>query len=55
MIPFVDLKTQYLGIKDEVDAAIRGILETCQFTLGAEVAAFERDFAAFQQAAGRLE
>jgi len=51
MIPFVDLKTQYLGIKDEVDAAIRGILETCQFTLGAEVAAFEREFAAFQQAA----
>jgi dTDP-4-amino-4,6-dideoxygalactose transaminase len=51
VIPFVDLKTQYLAIKDEVDAAIRGILETCQFTLGAEVAAFEREFAAFQQAA----
>jgi dTDP-4-amino-4,6-dideoxygalactose transaminase len=51
MIPFVDLKAQYLGIRDEVDAAIRGILETCQFTLGAEVAAFEREFASFQQAA----
>jgi dTDP-4-amino-4,6-dideoxygalactose transaminase len=50
MIPFVDLKAQYTGIKDEVDAAIRGILETSQFTLGQEVAAFEEEFAAYCQA-----
>jgi dTDP-4-amino-4,6-dideoxygalactose transaminase len=50
VIPFVDLKTQYLSIKDEVDRAILGILESCQFTLGNEVAAFEKEFAAFQQA-----
>jgi dTDP-4-amino-4,6-dideoxygalactose transaminase len=51
LIPFVDLKAQYLAIKDEVDTAIRGVLETCQFTLGSEVAAFEQEFASFQQTA----
>jgi dTDP-4-amino-4,6-dideoxygalactose transaminase len=47
MIPFVDLKTQYLGIKDEINEAIQNILDTCQFTLGAEVATFEQEFAAY--------
>jgi dTDP-4-amino-4,6-dideoxygalactose transaminase len=50
MIPFVDLKAQYTGIKDEVNAAIQGVLDTCQFTLGSEVAAFEDEFAAYCQA-----
>ncbi|MEI6267278.1 MAG: DegT/DnrJ/EryC1/StrS family aminotransferase [Methylococcaceae bacterium] len=50
MIPFVDLKAQYTGIKDEVNAAILNVLETCQFTLGAEVAAFEDEFASYCQA-----
>jgi dTDP-4-amino-4,6-dideoxygalactose transaminase len=50
MIPFVDLKAQYAGIKDEVNAAIQGVLETCQFTLGSEVAAFEEEFASYCQA-----
>ena len=49
MIPFVDLKAQYLSIKDEVDAAIQGILNSCQFTLGSEVAEFEKEFAAYCQ------
>lgn len=47
MIPFVDLKAQYASIKPEVDAAIQGVLESCQFTLGSEVAAFEKEFAAY--------
>lgn len=47
MIPFVDLKAQYASIKNEVNAAIQGVLETCQFTLGSEVAAFEEEFAAY--------
>ena len=47
MIPFVDLKTQYAGIKNEVNAAIQGILDSCQFTLGSEVAAFEEEFASY--------
>ena len=45
MIPFVDLKAQYAGIKDEIAVAIQGVLESCQFTLGSEVAALEKEFA----------
>lgn len=47
MIPFVDLKAQYASIKDEVNTAIQGVLESCQFTLGSEVAAFEQEFAVY--------
>ncbi len=47
MIPFVDLKTQYEGIKGEINTAIQGVLDTCQFTLGSEVVAFEQEFAAY--------
>jgi dTDP-4-amino-4,6-dideoxygalactose transaminase len=49
MIPFVDLKAQYASIKSEVNAAIQGVLDSCQFTLGSEVAAFEQEFAAYCQ------
>lgn len=47
MIPFVDLKAQYHSIKQEIDAAIANVLETSQFILGREVAAFEEEFAAY--------
>jgi len=47
MIPLADLKTQYHSIKAEIDAAISGILESSQFILGREVAAFEEAFAAY--------
>jgi dTDP-4-amino-4,6-dideoxygalactose transaminase len=50
VIPFVDLKSQYQSIKPEIDAAIQHVLDTCQFTLGAEVAAFEKEFAAYSGA-----
>jgi dTDP-4-amino-4,6-dideoxygalactose transaminase len=50
VIPFVDLKAQYQGIKKEVNEAIQGVLESCQFTLGSEVAAFEKEFAAYSGA-----
>ena len=50
MIPFVDLKAQYRTIKPEVGAAIERVLESCEFTLGSEVAAFETEFAAYCQA-----
>lgn len=50
MIPFVDLKAQYRSIKDEVNAAIQGVIERCEFTLGSEVAAFEKEFAGYCQA-----
>jgi dTDP-4-amino-4,6-dideoxygalactose transaminase len=47
VIPFLDLKAQYLSIKQEVDAAVHGVLDSCQFVLGQEVAAFEGEFASF--------
>jgi dTDP-4-amino-4,6-dideoxygalactose transaminase len=51
VIPFVDLKAQYRSIKPEVSAAIERVLESCEFTLGSEVAAFETEFAAYCHAA----
>jgi dTDP-4-amino-4,6-dideoxygalactose transaminase len=50
IIPFVDLKAQYLNIKQEVDEAIAKVLDKCQFVLGDEVEAFEAEFAAYCQA-----
>jgi len=50
VIPFVDLKAQYASIKTEVNAAIQGVLDSCQFTLGSEVAKFEEEFAAYSGA-----
>ena len=50
-IPFVDLRAQYLPIRDEVNAAIQRVIDRCEFTLGSEVAAFEAEFAAYCEAA----
>lgn len=47
MIPYLDLKAQYHSIKDEIDAAVARVLESSQFILGDEVAAFEAEFAAY--------
>lgn len=44
---FLDLKAQYLPIKEEIDAAIARVLDSQHFILGEEVAAFEREIAAF--------
>lgn len=49
MIPFLDLKTQYLGIKEEIQLAINSVLESNQFVLGSEVHAFEEEFSAYCQ------
>src|SRR6185369_13885070 len=50
VIPFLDLKAQYRGIKDEINAAALGVLDSGQYVLGGEVAAFEQEFAAYCQA-----
>ncbi|AFZ02035.1 DegT/DnrJ/EryC1/StrS family aminotransferase [Calothrix sp. PCC 6303] len=47
MIPFVDLKSQYLSIKDEIDTAVIKVLESTQFVLGNEVVTFEEEFAGY--------
>jgi dTDP-4-amino-4,6-dideoxygalactose transaminase len=46
-VPYVDLKAQYRSIKSEIDEAIARVLESCQFVLGPEIAAFENEFAAY--------
>src|SRR5947209_18334700 len=43
-VPYSDLKSQYQGIKAEIDAAVSRVLDTCQFVLGPEVALFEEEF-----------
>ncbi len=50
MIPFLDLKAQYRQIKSEIDAAIARVVDSAQFVLGPEVAAFEERFAAYCRA-----
>lgn len=47
MIPLIDLAAQYHSIKDEIDRAVLKVLESTQYTLGEEVAAFESEFAAY--------
>ncbi|HEM62452.1 MAG TPA: DegT/DnrJ/EryC1/StrS family aminotransferase, partial [Chloroflexi bacterium] len=44
MIPFSDLKLQYLSLKEEIDASIQRVLESGWFILGREVEAFEEEF-----------
>jgi len=51
MIPYLDLRAQYHSIKQEIDSAIAGVLESSQFILGGEVAAFEQEFAEYCGAA----
>ncbi len=46
-VPFLDLPAQYHGIKDEMDQAIQGVLESGKFILGPNVTALEQEVAAF--------
>lgn len=46
-VPFVDLRSQYLSIKQEIDEAIARVLDTTSFILGREVEAFEAAFAEY--------
>jgi len=51
-IPLVDLKAQYLDIKEEIDSAIQRIVDNTSFIMGPEVRGFEE---AFAQTAGARE
>jgi dTDP-4-amino-4,6-dideoxygalactose transaminase len=46
-IPLVDLKAQYEGIREEIDAAIQEVIATSAFIGGPYVRAFEEAFARF--------
>ncbi len=49
MVEFLDLKKQYLGIKDEIDQAIAAVINESAFIGGKYVKSFEEHFAAYQQ------
>ena len=46
-VPFLDLKQQYGTIKDEIDAALKEVIETCAFAGGPMTKAFESKFAPY--------
>src|SRR5262249_7290327 len=46
-IPFLDLKAAYRELRPELDAACRRVAESGWYVLGAEVEAFEAEFAAY--------
>jgi dTDP-4-amino-4,6-dideoxygalactose transaminase len=46
-VPFLDLKVQYLSMKDEIHAAIQEVLDATAFAGGPFVARFEKEFASF--------
>ena len=47
MIPLLDLKAQYVTIREEIRAAVERVLESQQFILGPEVEALEDEIAAY--------
>jgi dTDP-4-amino-4,6-dideoxygalactose transaminase len=47
MIPMVDLRRQYLALKDEIDAAVAGVLDATQFILGPNVSQLEAEVARY--------
>jgi len=51
VVPLLDLRRQYAGIRQELDEALHRVAESQQFILSDEVAAFEREAAAYLGAA----
>ncbi|OPY88282.1 MAG: UDP-2-acetamido-2-deoxy-3-oxo-D-glucuronate aminotransferase [Syntrophaceae bacterium PtaU1.Bin231] len=45
MIPMVDLKRQYLAMKEEIDGAVQEVLSSTQFILGPNVTKLEQEIA----------
>jgi dTDP-4-amino-4,6-dideoxygalactose transaminase len=50
-VPFLDIQAAYLELKEQIDAAMRRVMESGWYVLGEETAAFERDYAAYCSAA----
>jgi len=46
-IPLVDLKAQYDSLKEDIDDAVRRVIERGEFILGPEVKAFEQEMATY--------
>ncbi len=47
MIPFVDLKSQYLTVQKDIEASVIGVLRSGQYILGPEVSMFEEALARY--------
>ena len=50
VIPFTDLSSQYHSIKDDVDSAIKEVLDSGWYILGKQVEQFEKNFSHYCQA-----
>lgn len=50
-VPLLDLKSQYAALRDEIDAAMRRVVESQHFILGPEVEALEAEVAAYSHCA----
>ena len=46
-VPFVDLKSQYSSLREEINDAVQNVLETAYFVGGPVLEKFEHEFAAF--------
>lgn len=47
MIPFIDLKSQYLAYKGEIDSAIANVIEKSAFIMGDDLKELERELSEF--------
>ena len=52
MIPFLDLKRQFIELEAEVTAAATRVLSSGNYVLGLEVESFEKEWAKFCGVAG---
>ncbi len=50
-VPLLDLRAQYDTIRTEIDAAVKGVFESCRFIGGPEVASLEQEVARYSQTA----
>ena len=46
-VPFLDLRSAYLELKQDIDCAVAGVLDSGWYLLGGELQKFEREFAEY--------
>jgi dTDP-4-amino-4,6-dideoxygalactose transaminase len=46
-VPFLELKAAYLELQDDIDAAVKRVLDSGWYLLGAEIEAFEKEYAQY--------
>jgi dTDP-4-amino-4,6-dideoxygalactose transaminase len=51
-VPLIDLRAQYLALKEEIDVAVARVLDSGWYILGREVVAFEQEFAEYYRMHG---